>query len=229
MLIMCYAACRADGDYTIFSENRALFETWVQYLVKYGRRPDTQLCTDDFAGHLKDNVNLSVKASVGIASYAALLDAIKAEGAEKYRAIAKEYAGDIMAFGEKFSHIPLTFDSDDTTFSLKYNMAFDKIFGFGLFSGACREREVDTYIEKANRYGTPLDSRADYTKSDWIVWSAALSDSVEKQKAMIAPVARFLRETKDRVPFSDWYYTTEGNYRHFRARTVQGGCFILLL
>jgi hypothetical protein len=108
-------------------------------------------------------------------------------------------------------------------------MAFDKLLGFGLFSTECREREVDVYIEKSNTYGTPLDSREDYTKSDWLVWSASLSDSVEKKKAMIAPLARFLRETTTRVPFSDWYYTSTGIYRHFRARTVQGGCFILLL
>ena len=229
MLIMCYAACKADGNYTIFSENRKHFDAWVQYLVKYGRRPDTQLCTDDFAGHLKDNVNLSVKAAVGIASYAALLDSIGAEGSEQYRKTAKEYAADIMEFGKKYSHIPITFDSDDSTFSLKYNMAFDKILGFDLFSGECREREVDCYIEKANRYGTPLDSRADYTKSDWLVWSASLTDSIEKKKKLIAPLATFLRETTTRVPFSDWYFTSTGNYRHFRARTVQGGCFILLL
>ena len=229
MLIMCYAACRADGDYQIFSENRVHFDAWVKYLVKYGRRPDTQLCTDDFAGHLKDNVNLSVKAAVGIASYAALLDALGLEGGEEYRAIAKEYAEDIMAFGKKYSHIPLTFDSDDSTFSLKYNMAFDKILGFDLFSDECREREVDAYIAKSNTYGTPLDSRKDYTKSDWLVWSASLTDSLEKKKKMLAPLARFLRETETRVPFSDWYYTSTGIYRHFRARTVQGGCFILLL
>ena len=229
MLIMCCAACRADGDYSIFAENRKYFDSWVQYLVKFGRRPDTQLCTDDFAGHLKDNVNLSVKAAVGIASYAALLDAVGADGGEDYRVIAKKFADDVMAFGEKYAHIPLTFDSDDTTFSLKYNMAFDKLLGFNLFTNVCREREVDTYIEKANIYGTPLDSREDYTKSDWILWSAALTDSMEKKQKMLAPVARFLRETKDRVPFSDWYYTSEGAYRHFRARTVQGGCFILLL
>lgn len=229
MLIMCYAACHADGDYQIFSENRVHFDAWVKYLVKYGRRPDTQLCTDDFAGHLKNNVNLSVKAAVGIASYAALLEATEKTGGEEYRKIAKEFADDIMALGKKYAHIPLTFDSDDSTFSLKYNMAFDKILGFGLFSPECREREVDVYIAKSNVYGTPLDSRADYTKSDWLVWSASLTDSIEKKKKLIAPLARCLRETTTRVPFSDWYYTSTGIYRHFRARTVQGGCFILLL
>ncbi|MBP3605389.1 MAG: DUF4965 domain-containing protein [Clostridia bacterium] len=228
MLIMCCAACKADGDYRIFSENRVHFDAWVEYLVKYGLRPDTQLCTDDFAGHLKNNVNLAIKAAVGIASYAALLEAT-GENGEKYQKIAKEFADDIMAFGEQYSHIPLTFDSDDTTFSLKYNMAFDKILGFGLFSDECREREVDAYIARSNRYGTPLDSREDYTKSDWLVWAASLTDSVEKKKALIAPLARFLSESKTRVPFSDWYFTTEGTWRSFRARTVQGGCFILLL
>lgn len=228
MLIMCCAACKADGDYRIFSENRVHFDAWVEYLVKYGLRPDTQLCTDDFAGHLKNNVNLAIKAAVGIASYAALLDAT-GENGEKYQKIAKEFADDIMAFGARYSHIPITFDSDDTTFSLKYNMAFDKILGFGLFSDECREREVDAYIARSNRYGTPLDSREDYTKSDWLVWAASLTDSVEKKKALIAPLARFLSESKTRVPFSDWYFTTEGTWRSFRARTVQGGCFILLL
>ncbi len=229
MLIMCAAVCKMDGNYDIFLENRQHFDSWVQYLIKYGRRPDTQLCTDDFAGHLKDNINLAIKAAVGIAAYAALLEQTGADGAEKYRLVAHEYANGIMKYGEKFSHIPLTFDADDSTFSLKYNMAFDKLLGFGLFTDACREREVDTYIQKANWFGTPLDNREDYTKSDWIVWSAALTDSMEKKKALIAPLARYLRESTSRVPFSDWYFTTEGKWRSFRARTVQGGCFILLL
>ena len=43
------------------------------------------------------------------------------------------------------------------------------------------------------------------------------------------PVARVLRETTSRVPFSDWYDTKTGRYEHFIARSVQGGLYALLL
>ena len=56
------------------------------YLVEYGYDPGNQLCTDDFAGHLAHNCNLSLKAILGIRAYAYL------SGDEKYEKIAKEYA-----------------------------------------------------------------------------------------------------------------------------------------
>ena len=51
----------------------------------------------------------------------------------------------------------------------------------------------------------------------------------EKREKLLASIAKFLKESPDRVPFSDWYQTDAGSYIHFRARSVQGGCFILLL
>ena len=45
----------------------------------------------------------------------------------------------------------------------------------------------------------------------------------------LSEVARTLRETTTRVPFSDWYDTKTGRYEHFIARSVQGGIYALLL
>ena len=91
------------------------------------------------------------------------------------------------------------------------------------------EEETDYYLTKSEKYGVPLDSRAKYTKSDWLMWSAALTEDTEKRKRFVDMLARFLRETEDRVPFSDWYDTETGRYITFRNRTVQGGIFMLLL
>ena len=90
-----------------------------------------------------------------------------------------------------------------------------------------------------NEYGVPLDSRSAYTKSDWILWTTVLTDNVDKRKQLIAPIAKFLRESKSRYPFTDWYYTDSGlikgslnkwgRHTGFKNRTVQGGLFIALL
>ncbi|MBQ8344713.1 MAG: DUF4965 domain-containing protein [Clostridia bacterium] len=241
MLIMVAAALLADGKEKMAKDNWDLLSQWVEYLVKYGLMPGNQLCTDDFAGHLDKNINLSVKAIVGIEAYAIIADKLGfAEVGQKYHAIAKDYATQWkqMCFdGEK---TPLVFDGDaNETFSLKYNMAFDVLFGSGLFDADVREKEVDRYISLNNRYGVPLDSRSSYTKSDWILWTTVLTEDVEKRKALIAPVATFLRESTTRYPFTDWYYTDTGlikgslnrwgRHMGFKNRTVQGGLFITLL
>jgi hypothetical protein len=79
-----------------------------------------------------------------------------------------------------------------------------------------------------NRYGLPLDSRSDYTKSDWILWCAAMAEDDTRRK-IIAPVATYLRESESRVAFSDWYFTSTGKYRAFIGRSVQGGVYMPLL
>lgn len=227
MLLACYLY---DGDIDFFKNELSLCEKWVEYLVKYGLMPEHQLCTDDFAGKLKNNLNLAIKATVGIAAYAELVKACgRVETGEKYRKIAEEFATKITAFGEKFTHLPLTWDSGEETYSLKYNFAFDKILKLDLFPQSLLEKETDYYLQKRNVYGTPLDSRSAYAKSDWLVWASSLTDSPEKREKFIATLAAYLRETPDRVPFGDLYDTEKGNYRDFRARSVQGGCFILLL
>lgn len=230
LLVMFLACYRFDGDIGFFRESYDLSEKWVDYLVKYGLKPENQLCTDDFAGHLKNNLNLSIKACVGIAAFAELsVAAGHAETGAEYRRIAESYAAEIVAFGEDKTHLPLTWDESDETFSLKYNLAFDKLLGLGLFPQAVLEKEVDCYAEKCAAFGTPLDCRREYSKSDWLIWAASLTDDTEKKKIFIRALDSFLRESPDRVPFSDWYETVGGEYHCFRARTVQGGCFFLLL
>ena len=230
MIIMC-EACRArDNDNDFLKENYDLLTKWVIYLEKLGLVPANQLCTDDFAGHLDKNLNLAIKATVGIACFANISKALGYNDIyNQYRAISEDFAQKITEFAYKFKWSPLTWETDDSTFSLKYNLAFDKILKLNLFSKDFYEREIDCYISKLNPYGVPLDSRKDYTKSDWTLWSASLTDNVEKQKSIISGVNNLLVKGFVRLPFGDFYSTVTGVYEKFIARSVQGGNFILLL
>ena len=108
-------------------------------------------------------------------------------------------------------------------------MLFDKLFGFSLFPREVCEEETSYYVSKNNAFGVPLDVRADYTKSDWILWAAAMTDDKQKRAALYAPVLKFLKESPRRAPFGDWYHTTDGKIVYFINRTVQGGVFAPLL
>ncbi len=228
MLILTAAVCLCDQKPDFALPYLESLKKWVRYLEQYGEDPGEQLCTDDFAGHLAHNANLSAKAIMGIEAFAQLCRLMQDPVAETYHAEAVAMAKSWAKRAAAGDHTRLVFDSADG-WSLKYNLVWDKIFGSGLFEQNMLETDVDYYIAMENDYGTPLDSRETYTKSDWIMWSAALSDAPDKLKKLAAPVARFVLESADRVPFSDWYYTKTGKYVHFRGRSVQGGNYMPLL
>ena len=69
-ILMAAAAGYADGDWRIAKDNLDLLQLWCSYLLTHGEDPGNQMCTDDFAGHLARNVNLSAKAVMGIAHWA---------------------------------------------------------------------------------------------------------------------------------------------------------------
>ena len=227
MLIMLYAAAAMDGSFDLAGENLSLLETWVQYLMKFGEDPGEQLCTDDFAGHLNRNVNLSAKAVIGVMCYAKLLKLAGDSKAYYYEAEAKRIASSWLLRAKVGGHTALTFDGQG--WSMKYNLAWDKVLHLGLFEDAFYQQEIDSYLPRQNAYGLPLDSRRTYTKSDWIMWTAAMTDDPNAFHKLVAPVAKFLRESNSRVAFSDWYDTQSGDYMHFIARSVQGGVFMPLL
>jgi hypothetical protein len=229
MLIMMAAVAKAEGNGEFSRPHRDLAEKWARYLVEFGANPGEQLCTDDFAGHLASNCNLSAKAIMGLVSYSMLLDMWgEADKAAKYRATAKEFAEGWKKNAARGDHTALVFDKEEG-WSLKYNLVWDRLFGSGLFDENFFDSEIKWYIKKQNAYGVPLDSRKEYTKSDWILWTAAFTKDRAAREALIAPAAAFLRDTPDRVPFSDWYDTVNAKHYHFQNRTVQGGLFMPLL
>ena len=229
MLIMTEAVCMAEGSGDFAGPWMGILEKWVKYLIQFGSDPGEQLCTDDFAGHLAHNTNLSLKAIMGIEAYARLLGRLGREAeAEEYHERARDMSADWCKRADAGDHYMLAFGSPET-WSLKYNMVWDKIFGSGLFGEEVYEKELAWYEKKTGVYGVPLDCRASYTKSDWILWCAAMTQDRERQRRLIQPVADYLENSPTRVPFSDWYDSETGKYCHFIARSVQGGIFMPLL
>jgi len=127
MLILTAAICKAEGNADYAKEHWQTLTTWANYLVKAGFDPANQLCTDDFAGHLAHNANLSIKAIVGIACYARMAEQLKQpQIAASYRNIAQTMVKNWMKMADGGSHYSLVF-GDKNSWSQKYNLVWDKV------------------------------------------------------------------------------------------------------
>lgn len=229
MLTLTAALARVEGNADYAKKHWEVLTIWADYLAEYGLDPENQLCTDDFAGHFAHNVNLSAKAIMGVAAYGYLANELgQKDVANKYTAKAREMAQEWIKMADDGDHYRLTFDQPGT-WSQKYNLIWDKLLQMDIFPDYVTEKEIAYYLTKQNIYGLPLDNRRNYTKSDWIVWTATLANDMETFQAFIKPVHRFYNETENRVPMSDWYNTDNKEHVGFKARSVVGSYYIKML
>jgi Domain of unknown function (DUF4965)/Domain of unknown function (DUF1793) len=229
MILLVAAISRTEGSPNLAVKHWPLLTQWADYLKQAGLDPANQLCTDDFAGHLAHNANLSLKAIEALGAYALLCDMTGKKGeAAATRETAQAFAKKWVSMADDGNHYRLAFDKPGTR-SQKYNLVWDKLLDIKLFPAEVAEKEITFYLTKLNRFGLPLDNRKEYTKLDWEIWTATLAQSPADFHALVAPIYDWLNNTPSRVPLTDWYWTTDGKQAGFQARSVVGGVYIKML
>ncbi len=227
MLIMSYAYYIMTKDADFLIEHFYILSTWAKYLKNKGVILDNQLCTDDFAGHSKKNVNLAIKGIMGLACFGKICDELQM--GINYSVLAKSYANELISAcksGDGF--MPFSVDKEGS-WSLKYNMVWDILFGFGLFSKEIYRAETEKYREELNCYGVPLDYRRSFTKTDWMLWAACLDETKKNTELFSGRILSYLADTGDKNCFSDWIDTKQAKQCGFDHRTVQGGLWMPVL
>ena len=229
MILLSAAIAHAEKSPAYPGRHWDLLSKWADYLLVHGLDPENQLCTDDFAGHLAHNANLSIKAVEALGAFAQMAEDLHhPQVAERYRAVAKAMAQKWISMADDGDHYRLAFDKPGT-WSQKYNLVWDTVLGLHLFPPSAAARESTFYLSRMNRYGLPLDNRATYTKLDWELWTATLATNPADFQRITEAVYRFLNDTPDRVPMTDWYDTVTANQVHFQARSVVGGVYMKML
>ena len=229
MIILLAALAKMEGNADLAGKYWPQVTQWAEYLRDKGIDPENQLCTDDFAGHLARNVNLSAKAIVALGAYAQLCRLRGDETrAKDFEDSARKGAAWWLKEAGDGDHFRLAFGSPGT-WSQKYNLVWDRLLGLNLFPASALRKEMDFYRRSMHRYGLALDSRKAWAKVDWSLWTATLTGERGDFDAILRPVYDFLNDTPDRVGMNDHYWTETAKERGMDHRPVVGGVLLKLL
>ena len=229
LLIMIAALGRSEGNWNFARRFMPQLSQWADYLSNKGMDPENQLSTDDFAGHLAHNTNLSIKAIEALGAFVQISRGVGDQKlADRYARVVRRLPAqwEKMALGG--DHYTLAFDQPGT-WSQKYNLVWDDLLGLHLFPRRVMEREWAFYGKQMQRYGLPLDNRKTITKLDWEVWTATLAPKPEQFRDLLHRLVTWSDETPSRVPTTDYYDAVSGKQMGFQARSVVGGVFIKAL
>ena len=230
IIILANAICRITGDGEWLKPYRNVLKTWADYCYREGQNPGNQLCTDDFKGPSEQNTNLSIKAINAVAAYAELVPYIggNSRDIERFRKYAADMALLWEADARDGDHYRMEFHRPGT-WSQKYNLVWDRLWGYNNFPAEVAEREVAFYLNHQQRYGLPLDSRDLQTKLDWILWTACLADDTDTFLQFSDLAYKYIDETTSRIPLSDYFFSDNGRSCNFSARSVIGGLWMKVL
>jgi len=127
-----------------------------------------------------------------------------------------------------------------SSWAMLYNALWLRLLGYDnlLPNQAAYLTKMEAWYtaNQLQQYGLPLNSRALYTKDDWMTFLAATyyTDTVPAQpsafsNALFTGLFNWANATAVREPLSDWTYTNNLKPAGFRARPVYGAMYAPVL
>lgn len=233
MLILTLAYAQRSGNTDYLSEHFPKIEQWAGYLVNESLIPANQISTDDFAGSLANQTNLALKGIIalkGVGEMGKLIGNTTAE--DYYGGIADDYLPQWVGYAlDNSTDLPHTMLSYNnySSWSNLYNLYADKLLGLDFVYDYIYTDQSNFYPTVVDTYGLPLDTRHDWVKSDWMMFSAAIAEE-STRSLLIDLLVYWIDNTIQTTPFSDLYDGETSGYppAEFIARPVVGGDFALL-
>ncbi|KAI9374110.1 hypothetical protein BJX61DRAFT_532670 [Aspergillus egyptiacus] len=233
MVIMALAYALKANDTEYLEEHYGVLRQWADYLVENALYPSNQISTDDFAGPLANQTNLALKGIIGIEAMSVIAE--MTGNVDDARNLT-EYAHDYMDIWQTLGiahdasqpHTTLSYGEEDSH-GLLYNLYADHELGLNLVPESVYDMQSEFYPTIQQRYGVPLDTRHQYTKGDWELFTAAVASTTTRDM-FIGLLAEWINETPTNRALTDLYDTESGDYPRiiFIARPVMEGAFALL-
>ncbi|KAF3760830.1 DUF1793-domain-containing protein [Cryphonectria parasitica EP155] len=235
MLIMTLAYAQRSGDTDYLSKHFPKLEQWAGYLVNESLIPANQISTDDFAGSLANQTNLALKGIIALKAMGQMGELIGNSSAKSYYGgVADDYLPQWVVYGlnndSTLPHTMLNYNNQSSWGNL-YNLYADSLLGLDFVYDYIYTDQSNYYPTVVDTYGLPLDTRHDWVKGDWMMFSAAIAES-STQSLLIDLLAYWIENTSETTAFGDlWDGETSGyvTTAEFKARPVMGGSFALLV
>jgi hypothetical protein len=229
MVIMTAAVAHLDKNADYIQKHWVQLCRWANWLRVNGLDPISQNSTDDFSGSYPHSCLLAIKAVVALGGYVKMANmAGHADSAAKYRAILDTATAGVIRRGYDYQNRHFRKANDQPgTWSQKYNLAWDRALGLNVFADSIFENEMKVYLANLNKYGVPLLSNVTYNKSDWELWTAAITNRKSDFLALMHGEWNYANENPNMCcGICDWHGTTGFNENNFGGRGVCGGFFM---
>ncbi|KAK0558194.1 hypothetical protein OC844_005345 [Tilletia horrida] len=228
----------ADEARPFLRQHYGILTQWSQFLISDALIPATQLSTDDFAGTAPNQTSLALKGILGIGAMSRIADIVgQKQDAAIFRNVSQSYIPVWMhlATASSGDHLKLVYGDDNSWLTL-YNLLMDRIDNLSLVPKSIYNLQDAYYPQVRKEYGVPLDSRFNWAKTDWQMFSAANALTDKVRDMFIEDLYKFASDRLTDVPFPDLIETTSGDMPkppfdfaiQFFARPVVGGHFALL-
>ncbi|CAO1615405.1 unnamed protein product [Sympodiomycopsis kandeliae] len=241
MILMTLHWAQLVGKQTaipFLKQHYKIMSQWAEFLIEDSLIPAAQLSTDDFAGVLANQTNLAIKGIEGIAAMGKIADLIgQSSNASYYHNVSTKYIKQWQkyALSKDRSHTKLSYQEDKSWGTL-YNLFGDRLLNLELVPRTIYDIQDNWYPRVVEKWGVPLDSRHNWTKSDWQMFTSAISPQQSTRDLFINKLYNFYASGRTDAPATDLYETTTGDFPkqpfdpqiYFLARPVVGGHFMHL-